>query len=248
MDDIIYSLGWDVGGWMGKNNSFVLIKAVNNSIDKWFYLENNFQIKENNLFELEEVIYELTDDYYKKDMNLVVGIDAPLTFPKDFITFLKMKEYIKKPKLEIYNNLAYRDTDRYIYEKYNKKPLSASFDRLGNNATVAMSHLRYWSKEYDINQEIRFKKDKINVIETYPALVKPGKYKKAFSKIDKIIPDGIKHGTDTYDAALCALMAIQFGYRNRFKGLPTLVYPPKNNSIYEKEGWIYHFDLDQIKQ
>jgi len=80
MDDIIYYLGWDVGGWMGKNNSFVLIKAVDNSIDKWIYSENNFQIKENNLFELEEVIYELTDDYYKKEINLGIKSKEPTLF------------------------------------------------------------------------------------------------------------------------------------------------------------------------
>ncbi|MGM0445519.1 MAG: hypothetical protein ACQEQH_03860, partial [Bacillota bacterium] len=81
MDDIIYSLGWDVGGWMGKNNSFVLIKAVNNTINKWYYLDKNFQIKENELFDLEEIINILTKNCFTKDMNLVVGIDAPLTFP-----------------------------------------------------------------------------------------------------------------------------------------------------------------------
>jgi len=42
-------------------------------------------------------------------------------------------------------------------------------------------------------------------------------------------------------------MALQFAYNNKFKDLPSLVYPPENINIYEKEGWIYHFDLEQIK-
>ncbi len=248
MDDVIYSLGWDVGGWMGKNNSFVLIKTKHNKIDQWYYLDRNFQIKENELFDLKNIINKLKENIFKKDINLVIGIDAPLTFPIGFINFLNNeKEYINKPKLEIYNELAYRETDRHIYEKYNKKPLSATFDRLGNNATVAMSHLRYWSREYNINKEIRYKKDKINVIETYPALVKPGKYKKAYTNVDNLIPDDINKGTDTYDAAICALMGLQFAYNNKFKDLPSLVYPPENNKVYKKEGWIYHFDLEQIK-
>lgn len=246
MDDVNYSLGWDVGGWMGKNNSFVLIKAKGNKILDWYYLNKNFQIKDNDLFDLKYVLNELKESIFKKDINLAIGIDAPLTFPMGFIDFLNNEEkYVKKPKLEIYNKLAYRETDRYIYEKYNKKPLSATFDRLGNNATVAMSHIRYWNKKYDINKDNMFQKEKINIIETYPALVKPGKYKKAYSKIDNIIPKKIQHGTDTYDAALCALMALQYSFENEFKALPSLIYPPKK-SVYIKEGWIYHFDLEQI--
>jgi hypothetical protein len=43
---------------------------------------------------------------------------------------------------EIENPLAYRETDRQIYRTFRKKPLSGSFDKLGNNATVAMVHTR----------------------------------------------------------------------------------------------------------
>lgn len=33
------------------------------------------------------------------------------------------------------NRYAYRDCERWLHEQYGKKPMSASFDKLGNNAT-----------------------------------------------------------------------------------------------------------------
>ena len=252
MSNKLFALGWDVGGWMGKNNSFVLIKADLKSQElTWLYTESNHQINKGALFELTNIFNELANKKITKSSEIVIGIDAPLTFPKQFIEFLSDKsEYIKKPELEIFNPLAYRETDRFIYRQYGKKPLSASFDRLGNNTTVVISHLRYWKKTYDFKIEtnnLKYNKGKINVIETYPAMLKPGKYEKAFPPIEKTIPDQIKAGTDQYDATLCALMALQFGFNNNYDGLPSLVFPPENRAIYKEEGWIYHFDLENIK-
>src|SRR6056297_247071 len=249
MIDVLYVLGWDVGGWMGKNNSFVLIK-VNRTSGKlnWFYNDSNYQIKQDNLFDLTDIFNDLTNETIKSNLDIVLAIDAPLTFPKQFIKFLNNNgEYIKKPKLEIFNPLAYRETDRYIYKNYGKKPLSASFDRLGNNTTVAISHLRYWPNYHTIEiNNLEFNEDKINAIESYPALLKPGKYKQAFSEIHKLIPVNIKEGTDQYDAALCSLMAVQFGFNNNYDDLPSLVFPPAERQIYKDEGWIYHFALENI--
>ena len=253
MSNRLFALGWDVGGWMGKNNSFVIIEVDRQSKElNWYYTESNHQISKGDLFELTDIFAELTNEKFNKQSEIVLGIDAPLTFPKQFVEFLSDKnDYIKKPELEIFNPLAYRETDRFIYRQYGKKPLSATFDRLGNNTTVVISHLRYWNKKYDFEIEtnnLEYNKDKINVIETYPALLKPGKYEKAFPPIEKNIPDQIKAGTDQYDAALCALMALQFGFNNNFEGLPSLVFPAENRTIYKEEGWIYHFDLENIKK
>ena len=251
MNITLYALGWDVGGWMGKNNSFVLLECnrKNNKLN-WYYNADNYQLDEGELFELETIFNNLVNKPLLEDVDLVLGIDAPLTFPKKFINFLNdEKKYITKPELEIFNPLAFRATDRYIYRQYGKKPLSATFDRLGNNATVAMSHIRYWQEKLDIEvNNLQFNKKSVNVIETYPALLKPGKYKKAFPKIHKLIPEQINKGTDNYDAALCALMALQFGFNNNYDGLPSLVYPPQKKQIYKDEGWIYHFALDNLKR
>lgn len=252
MNNTLYALGWDVGGWMGQNNSFVLLKSNGNNDElNWYFNANNYQLNENELFDLKTILNDLVSrSLLLENVDLVIGIDAPLTFPKKFIQFInREKEYIKKPELEIFNPLAFRSTDRYIYRRYGKKPLSATFDRLGNNATVAISHLRYWQKELDIEvNNLQFNKNAVNIIETYPALLKPGKYKKAFPKLHKLIPKSIKEGTDQYDAALCALMALQFGFNNGYEGLPSLVYPPQERQIYREEGWIYHFALDYFKK
>lgn len=248
MKESIYALGWDVGGWMGKNNSFVFIKVDTEKMDlNWFIPKSNYQIKKGALFDLDKIIQDLYDQDISDDINLVIGIDAPLTFPEEFIKFLLNKNiYIKKPDKEIYNKLAYRETDRLLYQKYSKKPLSATFDRLGNNATVAISHIRYWQEKYNIYiNPLKFENNMINIIETYPAMLKPGKYEKAFDKIDDLIPESIEHGTDCYDAALCALMAVQFSFDNKFDKLPSLVYPTENKEFYQKEGWIYHFDIER---
>ncbi len=251
MNNNIFALGWDVGGWMGKNNCFVLIEAdKNNNKLSWFFDKKDFQIKKGKIFELSVIIESLYKQRFGDYASLVIGIDAPLTFPVDFIDFINQKDnYVSKPDLEIFNPLAYRATDRYIYCKYGKKPLSATFDRLGNNLTVAVSHLRAWARQYDLDMDHnRFVRDEINIIETYPALVKPGKYKKAYQIIDDLIPEEIMKGTDQYDAALCALMGVQFAFKNEFEALPYLVFPPKEKHIYNKEGWIYHFDLEDIKR
>lgn len=251
MVDNIYALGWDVGGWMGNSNSFVFIEVHKNENKlKWFFSEKNYQLKKDSLFKLEEIINDLAKRSLSEMNPLIIGIDAPLSFPRQFVNFLNQDEmYIKKPSKEIFNPLAYRATDRYIYNKYGKKPLSATFDRLGNNTTVAISHLRYWKQKYRLNMDFtNLKPDLINIIETYPALSKPSKFVEAFERIDNIIPGKIKEGTDQYDAALCALMAVQFGCENGFKKLPSLVYPPEKGKIYSKEGWIYHFNLENINQ
>ena len=251
MTDNIYALGWDVGGWMGNNNSFVLIEAnkKENKL-KWYFSEKNYQLKKDSLFDLEVIIENLAQKNLTNIDTLIIGIDAPLTFPQQFINFLNQDDmYIKKPTKEIFNPLAYRATDRYIYNKYGKKPLSATFDRLGNNTTVAINHLRYWKQKFMLSSDfIQLEQKRINVIETYPALCKPSKFAKAFNNLNNIIPVNIEEGTDQYDAALCALMAIQFGSRNNFSKLPPLVFPPEEEEIYSKEGWIYHFNLENIKK
>lgn len=83
-------------------------------------------------------------------MDLVVAIDAPLGFPRAFVRFLSGDEpaEILCPDREIESLLAYREKDRHVYGVFGKKPLSAAFDKLGNNATVAMAHVRRWQENH----------------------------------------------------------------------------------------------------
>ena len=68
---------------------------------------------------------------------------APLAFTE--LLARRSTPLIHPMDAELDNPLAYRETDRHIYRTFLKKPLSGSFHKLGNNATVAMVHInRYW--------------------------------------------------------------------------------------------------------
>ena len=76
--------------------------------------------------------------------------------------------------IEIDNPLAYRETDRHVYRAFGKKPLSGSFDKLGNNATVAMVYTRRLSATGQL-RVMPFDEPLIGIptaIEVYPALLK----------------------------------------------------------------------------
>lgn len=74
--------------------------------------------------------------------RLALGIDAPLAFPRALGNLLAGRGVeCAVPQREIDNPYAYRDCERWLHQQYGKKPLSATFDRLGNNATLALSML-----------------------------------------------------------------------------------------------------------
>lgn len=74
MKNNLLAIGWDVGGWMGSNHGF--------SILHWNY-ENKLKIN---------------------GYDLVIGIDAPLSFPKEFKNFINnSKKIFKRPESELPN-------------------------------------------------------------------------------------------------------------------------------------------------
>ena len=84
------------------------------------------------------------DIFYNPDAGLPraervsLAIDAPLAFPRAFHGLLQGKLATEQvPEDEMTNPYAYRDCERWLHEQYGKKPMSASFDKLGNNATLA---------------------------------------------------------------------------------------------------------------
>jgi hypothetical protein len=82
--------------------------------------------------------------------------------------------------------------------------------------------------------------DRKMIIEAYPALVKNGKYRSALSPFRELLPDHVPIGTDAYDAALCAVMALAYGAEGAFAPLPKLVGPPEHLNSIKTEGWIYY--------
>lgn len=126
---------------------------------------------------------------------------------------------------ELDNPLAYRETDRHIYRTFLKRPLSGSFDKLGNNATVAMVHTSRLATAGQL-RVAPFDESQIGIptaIEVYPALLKQ------------------KKRIGDRSAAAClppvrALLPIGVG-------LPTMQPPTGAIADIKREGWIFLFSL-----
>jgi len=244
MDKLIV-IGWDVGGWMGSNHGFSLIEYDYSSENfSWLGKPVELGIPKSSLFSLEYILEKTAaeEDIDIENSAVIIAVDAPLSYPKAFKELLNdQNSDFVKPKKEIYNPLAYRQADRYIYEEFGKKPLSAVFDRLGTNAAAALVHIRKWMAEYDFSLEPMLKNaDDKKIIEVYPALLKKSKKAEAYQPLKSMLPEGIKKGTDAYDSALCALMGLAYDNNVDVDNLAQLVMPPEDEKI-RSEGWIYHF-------
>ncbi|MGL4716434.1 MAG: DUF429 domain-containing protein, partial [Aeromonas sp.] len=171
--------------------------------------------------------------------HLALGIDAPLAFPRALRDLLNgQPRSCAVPEREIDNPYAYRDCERWLYQQYGKKPLSATFDRLGNNATLALSMLPQLS-DLQLVPKVQEQASRA-VLEVYPALTKvAGKASPARPALAALLPAEVLVGTDRYDAALCALMALQYAADGKVAALPKLVSPP--GEMARDEGWVYHF-------
>lgn len=247
----VIGIGWDVGGWMGTNHGVAICEweKEENTVH-WLGEPREISIPKDGVLKLSDITKSVYPDFdidsYKNTL-VVIGIDAPLGFPIHFKRLLSGEEItIVRPKKEIQNELAYRFTDRWIHEEHGKKPLSASFDRLGNNATLAMLHMKKWEKENGFKTypfSASTPSDHRVMIEVYPALLKASKYAEAINGIKPYLPK-IEPGTDAYDACLCALYAIAFGTNGIF--FPTLEHPPVHEQVRE-EGWIYSFSKESLE-
>lgn len=244
--DRIIGIGWDVGGWMGGKHGIAVAQWTVGS-DKLQWLGSTVcSIAQGKVFTphtLFNAAVKNISTEYLENSHIVIGIDAPLGYPDDFVKLVTGKQVaFERPAKEIDNRLAYRDTERYVHQTFGKKPLSATFDKLGNNATVAVYHIGAWCKDlgYSVHPIMEEAQDAKIIIEVYPALIKDTKGK-ALNPVKDLLPDYIAEGTDEADAAICAVMAIAYGANGRYSKLPRLIGPSKEWITPSKtEGWIYH--------
>jgi len=191
----------------------------------------------------------------------VIAVDAPLGFPERFRSLVGSwpnpkdsgELMVTRPDREIDNPHAYRATDRHIYQHFSgasagqKKPLSATFDRLGNNATVALEHAQFWRQNHSV-AVLPF--DPLGaaqtlVFEAYPALVKARLNAKeagldpAFARHFPQPPADLVPGSDELDALICSLFAVCLA-ADGSTGIPRLVGPPDRADAPKHEGWIYY--------
>ena len=247
---MLIGLGWDVGGWQGKKQGFAVAVLDGMNIE-WKgipFVTSFVQLGSDPIQVLHTLWHRFmgTEGIGPND-TVVIGIDAPLGWPMDFQALINNTAHIPAiVKKQINNRYAYRDTERYIYYRYKKMPLSASFDKLGNNATVAIAYAKEWVRQegYRVlpqhGESLGFR----SIIEVYPGLEKRRKpignimVQSALDRLPPVLPD------DAYDAAICALQALSFADLKEETHLPPLVGPVDkgiDDAVLNAEGWIYHW-------
>ncbi|WP_280770820.1 DUF429 domain-containing protein [Salipaludibacillus daqingensis] len=243
----VIGIGWDVGGWMGNNHGVAICEWDRQSNKlRWKGRATETSLPDDSLMSIEQLTgtadssfeFDKLDD----DTVVVIGIDAPLGYPVPFNKLIDggLPDMFK-PSKEIYNPLAYRFTDKEIYRVFGKKPLSAVFDRIGNNATLAIFHARHWEREAEFKVYPFKEKDVTDnriILEVYPALVKEKRFGEVHDHLKQFLPKDTMPGTDAYDACICAIYAVASQTNGAI--LPKLAEAPKNNDV-KKEGWIYYF-------
>jgi len=245
----IVCAGWDVGGWMGRKHGAAAV-AWNRTTGEiqWMGRPGVFGLV--GRLALHEFVGQAAGGgdlaLLGAGTRLVVAIDAPLGYPTDFQRLVAGDAVpLSRPDREIDNRFAYRETERHVRSTLGRKALSAPFDKLGNNATVAISHARRWSEENGLRiapfQEVSGG-DSV-IIEVYPALEK-SREGRACQAIADLIPEGVELGTDAYDAAICAVLALAYAADGMVEGLPRLCGPQTDDPVIEEEGWIYYLARD----
>lgn len=253
----VLGVGWDVGGWIGRKQAVAIAEWKDHSV-QWLARPTCFSIAQLGerwgVHDLVRLAWPEAPSEILESRELVMAIDAPLGFPLAFSELLAQRSTpsFDPSGPEIENPLAYRESDRHIYRTFRKKPLSGSFDKLGNNATVAMVHTRRLS----IAGQLRvapFDEPQSGIptaIEVYPALLKRKQRTgdifaaECLPTVHALLPRGVSDGTDECDACLCALLALAYGHRGQVVGLPTMQGPTGAIVDIKREGWIFYSASD----
>lgn len=266
-----YYIGWDVGAWYCDNNSkskdaLVILNSSGKIIGKpWRGNLSQLIIAEECLKNFIERLFGLCNVAYQPalDDQFCMAIDTPLGFPVGFRKLLCEREIYKLSKLRssyendrnrhIHNPYLYRETERVIAKKFKGKgaldkngnktdiiPLSPIQHMIGAQATKGLHFLNQFQLKPD--KLGVWKKDKLTVIEAYPATVLDSKKKliEAFAtklelsqeKVDNLSPAK----QDCFDAYKCAEVAKAF-----VEEKDSLI--PPEGEIDMSEGWIWTFDI-----
>lgn len=239
MTDRALAIGWDVGGWLGNKQAVAAIELREDGTWRHVGAPVRFRVAvlgDGGVFALIRTAWTDAPSDIVTTHRITIAIDAPLSFPDAFCRLLSGEAHdAPKSKREIENAFAYRDCDRWVRTEHGKKPLSASFDKLGNNATVAMVMTRRWRDRESFRLlPLDTRTDqRREIIETYPALLK--REGVVVHGAHELLPDGLTAGSDEQDAAVCAVVALaHLGVDDA--RLPPLVTPQADQA---RDGWIY---------
>ena len=248
------AIGWDVRGWCSRGQAVaVLALEVPDNPPAWLGVSAPFQLPTGEPLGLAALLAPAVDAQQQADIrqadSIVIGIDAPLAFPRKLVELLATDNMTtcNPPAREITNPLAYRDCERWIHRHFHKKPLSAAFDRIGNNATLAICMARALQAEGFALVPHQVADAAHAVIEVYPGIVKRGQKKTdpAIPPLQQLVPGSLVPGTDPYDAAICALLAASFAGLGAQLGLPAPTGPAPGYD--PAEGWIYALPADFVQ-
>lgn len=229
------AVGWDVGGWMGDKQAVAVIGLDDDGSFTHLGVARTFKLSLERHVDVLELLREGWPEITTLPPRIALGIDAPLSFPRAFVRLLAGEAAL--PTLgprELDNPLAYRACDRWIAETHGKKPLSASFDRLGNNATLAMTLARAFRAQGFTLAPFDAPGERV-AFEAYPALYKDreGLVPAVRPLLPRRLPTHDLR-SDALDATLCALSAMMWLGASDPR-VPSLVGPDPS----ENEGWIY---------
>jgi len=241
----IYALGWDVRGWRSRDQATAVARLVPGTEEvEWIGVSSPFQFQADTQPGVSDLLRPAVGDRAEaciRDAHtFVVAIDALLSFPDELTRLLNNDDAMSTvPSMEIDNPFAYRYCERWVHETFGRKPLSATFDKLGNNATLAIAISQSLEREGFTCIPQSGTDAPRSVIEVYPALVKqPGNGpQEAFPQIARHLPRGLEIGSDPYDAAICAIVGLAFSGEHDRLGLEPVIQPPDDLDV--GEGWIY---------
>lgn len=253
MSNDIISIGWDVRGWQSKQQATAVLKvSIESNKYEWLGVSELFSFTQGEKPSLDELLRPAVGEGLSQQLltneMITLAIDAPLGFSQDYINLLQGKNpNINVPTSEIENTLAYRDCERWVAQNYDKKPLSGAFDKLGNNATLAMSIAENLKQDDFVLIPQKANNADRSVIEVYPGICKAGKQRVslAISSIARILPSEVIPGTDQYDAAICAVIGALYSGASQVLDIPML--EPIPNNINLKEGWIFGLPPQYVK-
>lgn len=236
------AIGWDVGGWAGKKQGLAAFIVRPGRTPELVAppLVRRIGAHKGGIRLADFVALAGVDTAAAiEDLRLVIAIDAPLGFPKAFRDLLGGNpEAGWRGGRQLENPYALRETDRHIEARF-KLPLSAPFDKLGNNATVAMHHVARWRVEDGLQVPPFDRPDghQPAAIEVYPAIVRQSPTGSRPDWYRELAGEWATRSDDAGDAVVCAALALAWAHPYEW-GLPRLQGPTV--PLPGGEGWIYY--------
>jgi len=244
-------IGWDVGGWHGKRDGLAaLALSPDGAVDP---VGRHCTVSLGDLVARGALTLQMMAERlelgttFGSATRLILAVDAPLGFPRAFVQAASSRfdavPSLNVPLTEgwIKNPLAYRETDRYVFEKTEKQPLSPSLNALANNTSKARAACACLRRKDSRVRIAPFESDdsEVAVIEVYPALWKKDMSGVAVEMLDRV-GNTDKDQKDAYLAALTAACYEQARTAAGGQSLPSVMTPPPGLSeVVRVEGWIY---------